>query len=281
MGRTSKRLHRKLKAAERTPRRGGHQRRDVAELPDVEELIEGGLDPTHAGYVLVQHIAVDFAEGVSQFPEMRKFAKIVTEAEDEYLPSGPPMSPLTKSFFSSWMLFDLRFEGVDTLATCLIDANDVVSVNPDQLDALHKMANSRMGVYEHLGTSGELIRLRELITGMEYVCYCTSGYQGKKGELWYVRLLPPLMPELASFHITFTTPYVLIANTKKEWNQFLQRSMRDIGESGKAAALHELLKYGPDVNYWNEFVFKGFHRHQHDAIFLAGIPDLEATLPHA
>ncbi len=26
---------------------------------------------------------------------------------------------------------------------------------------------------------------------------------------------------------------------------------------------------------------KGYHHHQSDAIFLAGIPDLKATLPHA
>ena len=46
-------------------------------------------------------------------------------------------------------------------------------------------------------------------------------------------------------------------------------------------ALYRLLKYGPEPNYWNEFVFKAYHHHQSDAIFLAGIPDLKATLPHA
>jgi hypothetical protein len=39
--------------------------------------------------------------------------------------------------------------------------------------------------------------------------------------------------------------------------------------------------YGPEPNYWNEFVFKAYHHHRPDAIFLAGIPDIEATLPHA
>ena len=45
--------------------------------------------------------------------------------------------------------------------------------------------------------------------------------------------------------------------------------------------LYRLLKYGPEPNYWNEFVFKAYHHHQAEAIFLAGIPDLKATLPHA
>jgi hypothetical protein len=49
----------------------------------------------------------------------------------------------------------------------------------------------------------------------------------------------------------------------------------------KSTALHHFLKHGPDPNFWNEFVFKAYHHHQHDAVFLAGIPDLKATLPHA
>ena len=56
------------------------------------------------------------------------------------------MSPLTGSYFTCWAFFGLQFDGADTLATCLIDANDVVCMTPDQLDALQKMADSRMGI---------------------------------------------------------------------------------------------------------------------------------------
>jgi len=45
--------------------------------------------------------------------------------------------------------------------------------------------------------------------------------------------------------------------------------------------LHRFLKRGQNPNFWNEFVFKAYHHHRSDAIFLAGIPDLKATLPHA
>ncbi len=98
-------------------------------------------------------------------------------------------------------------------------------MTPDQLDALQKMADSRMGIYEHVGVDGEHVRLRELITDEEIVCHSTSGYRGKKGELWYVRLLPPLLPEMANYHIVFTTPYVLTEATKGDWTQFLQRTL--------------------------------------------------------
>ena len=41
------------------------------------------------------------------------------------MPSGPPISPLTRSFFTAWAFYDLLIGASDTLGTCLIDANKV------------------------------------------------------------------------------------------------------------------------------------------------------------
>ena len=100
----------------------------------------------------------------------------------------------------------------------------MVCMNPDQLDALKKMAASRMGIYEHVGMDGSHVRLRELVTNDEFTCHSASGYRGRTGELWYVRLLPPLLPDLARYHVVFTTPYILTAG-KDDWLQFLQRRL--------------------------------------------------------
>lgn len=280
MGETSKRLHNKLKKKAAPLNLPTGKMRGRADMPSIEAWIKQGMDPVHAAYAFVQHISSAFAEGVSQLPEMKAYARIVGAAEEEYMPSGPPMSPLTASFFTTWAFYDLRFDGTDTLASCLIEANDVVCMNPDQLDALKKMANSRMGVYEQVGMDGLHVRLRELVTGDDYICHIASGYRGQTGELWYVRLLPPLVPDLARYHVAFTTPYILMAG-KADWTQFLQRSLMPCRSGDERHALHRLLKYGAEPNYWNEFVFKAYHHHQPDAIFLAGIPDLKATLPHA
>lgn len=276
---TSKKLHAKLSKGGLSDLPTGKMK-GRADMPSIEKFIKDGLDPVHAVYAFVQHITSYFAEGVSQFPEMKKYAKIVAKAEDDYLPSGPPMSPLTTSFFTTWALYDLRFDGTDTLASCLIDANDLVCMNPDQLDALKKLAASRMGIYEHVGMEGPYVRLRERTTDADYTCHNASGYRGRPGELWYVRLLPPLLPHLARYYIAFTTPYILMAS-KDDWLQFLKRGMSQSGFGTDKDGLHRFLKFGPDPTYWNEFVFKGYHNHTSDAIFLAGIPDLKATLPHA
>ncbi len=284
MGEISRRLHGKLKAmASDVPLPTSSKgRKPSPDTPDIAKLIAQGSDPVHATYVFIHHIASVFAENISRLPEMRAFTKEVETAEEQYLPSGPPMSPLTRSYFTSWAFFDHRIGNTkDTLAGCLIDANDVIWMNPDQLDALKKMNESRMGIYEHQGSQENYVRLRELITDRGSVCHVASGYRGKPGELWYVRLLPPLLPELATYHVAFTTPYVLVGATKKDWIDFLRRNTVGIKSSSEAEALHRLMKFGPRTNYWNEFVFRAYHHHQADAIYLSGIPDLKGTLPHA
>ena len=278
---TSKKLHTKLTKMAAPLKLPTGPQRGRGDMPSIEKFIKDGLDPVHAVYAFIQNITSLFSEGVSQLPEMKKFTKIIAKAEDEYMPSGPPMSPLTASFFTTWAFYDLRFDGTDTLASCLIEANDVVCMNPDQLDALKKMAASRMGIYEHVGMDGPHVRLRELVTDAEFICHNASGYRGRSGELWYVRLLPPLLPDLAHYHTAFTTPYILTEVSKEDWTQFLRRGLSQSGFGNDPLGLHRFLKYGPATNYWNEFVFKGYHHHQSDAIFLAGIPDLQATLPHA
>jgi len=286
MGDISKKLHRKLASkADNLPTKVP-KRRPGELLPggikDIEMLIKDGLDPVHAAYVYIQQISSHFAEGVSQLPEMKAYAKLAGDAEEEYMPSGPPMSPLTGSYFTCWAFYDLRFgKDGDTIGKCQIDANDIFLLNPDQLDVLKKMSESRMGIYEHIGFADGYVRLKELITGDEFLCLCPAGYRGRSGELWYVRRLPPLLPELATFHVLFTTPYILIESTKDDWLQFLKRTLLKAHGNNDHERLHQLLKFGFSTNYWNEFVFTAYHHHQTQAIFLAGIPDLKATLPHA
>jgi len=86
---------------------------------------------------------------------------------------------------------------------------------------------------------------------------------------------------LATFHVLFNTPYILIESTTDDWTQFLKRTLLKVEGKDEYDRLHQLLKFGLGTNYWNEFVFKAYNGHQSDAIFLAGIPDLKATLPHA
>jgi hypothetical protein len=249
---------------------------------DIEKLIKDGIDPLHAAYSSIQHTSSEFAERVLNFPEMRPFVRVAGDAEDEYMPSFPPMSPVTTSYFTCWQLYDLRCgKDEETIGGCQRECNDFVRLTRDQMGLLKSLCESRMGIYEHVGFNGNLVRLQELITGDEFSCLCPSGYRGTPRELWYVRRLPPLNPDQPETHLLFTTPYVLIGSTKDDWDQFLKRTMVKATGQTERGRLHQLLKYGLSNNYWNEFIFLAYHHYQERAIFLTGIPDLKATLPHA
>ena len=45
--------------------------------------------------------------------------------------------------------------------------------------------------------------------------------------------------------------------------------------------LAHFLKHGREPNQWNEFLFEAYANYQFDAIFLTGLPDVPASLPHA
>ena len=250
-------------------------------VKDVPSLVKEGHDPIHSVYVHVQNITSVFAENVSVLPELSAYYKIVEKAEDEYMPAGPPMSPLTRSYFTTWAFFDVRFgPDKETMGTCLLDLSDLLDMDPRIVEATREFQQSRMGVYEHLGSAGGRCRLNELITDREIVCYCTSGYAGRPGELWYVRACPPLWG-LADYWVTVTTPYILTGMTKADWVAYLNRAMLQVNAKDDEKKLHRLMKYGLSANHWNEYIFLAYHHHQHDAIFLAGIPDVKGSLPHA
>ena len=67
--------------------------------------------------------------------------------------------------------------------------------------------------------------------------------------------------------------------SQNEWSQFLRRALG--GSDHAAAGLHRLFQRGPRLTYGNEFVVQAYHHHQTEALFLAGIPNLRATLPRA
>ena len=248
---------------------------------DVQPLVKEGYDPLHSVYIALQNTTSVFAECISVLPELKSYYKTVGDAEEEYMPAGPPMSPLTRSFFTTWAFYDFRFgSDHESIGTCLLDFAEQLGIDPSMTEAIRQFQQSRMGIYEHCGTAGNRIQFEELVTGRKLIGICPSGYTGKHGELWYVRFCPPLA-DLGDYHVAVTTPYILTEATKTDWTAYLNRAMLNLEVKDKGQKLYELLKYGSWTHHWNEFVLKAFHHAQHEAIFLAGIPDVKGSLPHA
>ena len=107
-----------------------------------------------------------------------------------------------------------------------------------------------------------------------------SGYRGKSGELWYVRVLPPPMPG-GSEHVVFTMPYILLQPGIRDWQAYFRRTLPDAPRQARPDAYELHMKHGPTRAYWNDFVVEAYVNHRSDAIFLAGLPDVPESRPHS
>jgi len=191
------------------------------------------------------------------------------------------VSPITWSYFTTWAFFDFQFgKDKETLGSCILDVAKELKFSLDMVKVVGLFQDSRMGLYRHCGTDGHNVLLKEIVSDEEFSCHVGSRYSGEKGQLWFVRSLPPVQ-DFVDYSVIFTTPYVLIGASTKEWFAYVDRTLPKIGISEKREVLHQLMKFGLETNYWNEYVFLGYHHAQHDAIFLTGIPDIKESLPHA
>ncbi len=287
MGKISRKLANRFrksrKLAEQLRRQVMEEAAPIAkDVRSVQHLIEEeGHDPLNAAYVAAQNVTSFFAESVSTLDEFDAYYDIVSSAEDTYMPGGPPFSPLTVSYFTTWAMFDVRFgPDQETIGTCLLDVADLMGMDAFTLETVRLFHESRMGIYEHCGRVASQVRLRELITDDVFKCHVAAGSLGKKGDLWYVRRFPPL-GDLFNYHLVFTTPYVLTETSPSDWMAYLNKSILETGRIDRHATLHDVLKYGREPQFWSEFIFLGYHHHRPDAIFLAGLPDVKGSLPHA
>jgi len=200
------------------------------------------------------------------------------------MPSYPPMSPITTSFFAMWALFDVLFgQSSETIGTCIQRLAKEFSIPGWLMDAIDKMQQSRMGFYVHDGFDDRYVLLREIYTGEIKRCLSTSKYLGKKGELWLARLMAP-SNDLVTYHIAVTTPYVLIQTTEEMISSYLAREIAKLGNKRIPQGMDAytfIMKHGPTPNHWNEYIFCAYANYLSEAIFLKGIPDIKESLPHA
>jgi hypothetical protein len=261
-----------------------------AVIASEEELSR--LDPVHAVYVYALNKMDIFISQLASVPAVKKLVAIGVDAEREYMPEGPPMSPLTLSYFTCWSFFDLCIGAKkESFGTITIEVFKALKADPGLIGLFEKMQASRMGFYVHEGFSGRHVRLRELVTERSITATVPSGHKGQPGEIWLARIMPDPFEELPfGYSVVFTTPYVIWrlegsllypVGDRKGWLAFFDRTLGKTGKSDRIAAYEHLMKYGLNRHYWNEYIFEAYVNHVLEAIFLTGFPDLPLTRPHS
>jgi hypothetical protein len=269
----------------------GQIRADNLEKTIMSEKDLAEFDPLHGVYAYGQNRLSALIEQLSELPEMWKLAKAYGDAEETYLPSGPPMSPLTHSYFFCWGAFDLG-AGLkrESFATVAIDFCKFIKADPGLIRIFEKMQNSRMGFYIHEGYWEDKILFRELVTDNQIKAVVPSGYWGQPGQIWLARILPEPFEELHfDYSIVFITPYIILEQkdqqvifaTEENWLTFFERNLKKTGIKERKPAYEFFMKYGLERHYWNEYIFEAYVNHQPDMILLAGFPDIPLSRPHS
>ncbi len=254
-----------------------------------EEL--GKHDPLHAIYIYAQNKVSVLVEQLTDLSAVSKLTNILDQADDTYMPSFPPQSPITQSYFTCWGFFDL-FVGIkkETFGTIILDVLRTIKADPGLITIIECMQSSRMGIFVHKGHRDRYVILEELLTGDEYKVIVPSGYQGKKDEIWYARVMPEPFPELNyGYSVVFTTPYIIVgldgkigSSAKREdWESFFDRNLKTSDGKELTKEYESFMKNGKNKLFWNEYIFEGFVNYQENVIFLAGFPDIPLSMPHS
>ncbi len=271
----------------------------------ITEKEMAGLDPVHAVYVYAQNKMSVLFEQLCGLPELSKLVNAIADAREEYMPSYPPMSPLTTSYFTCWESFDLT-AGIkrESFGAVTIDICRALGVDKSLITIFELMQDSRMGFYVHEGVSGKRISLRELVTGRRIKAISPGGYLGEEGQIWYARVMPEPYPEIGYGHaVVFTTPYVTVEESgrgwfrkprdcsEKNWLEFFERNLSRTNIKDPILAYEFFMRHGlsrqqmnyrrPGQHYWNEYVFEGYLNHRDNMILLAGYPDIPLSRPHS
>ena len=240
-----------------------------------------GMHPARAAYVYAQNQVSVMSEQLTSLKEMAPLAELVSAAEELYRPGGPPVSPLTTSYFTCWAFFDACVGPAgETIGTTILEVGAASGMNAELLRLIRQMQESRMGIYEYEGTRGGLVILRDVVSSA--VCHAVAppSHRGERGELWYARVLPPPHPDGLE-HVVFTTPYLLLEPGLGEWQAYFRRTLPDGPKQARLDAYERHMKYGPARDYWNEFVLEGYVNYRPDFVYLRGLPDVPESRPHS
>ena len=236
-------------------------------------------DPSAHAYMAAVNTTTDFATQALEILELTPFNNQIFDIEEEYMPSYPPMSPVTKAFWANWVSLDAHdsFTGV-TMGGLFAQYLQHTGSFDYLQKAMKPLNDSFCSFYEVTEVNDQGVKLWDIAGRQEFQCWNGSGYPGCEGEVWYVRLLPPFSEE-AKRSVTMGTPYVFRDGDRRKWEQFFERQQRSLFVADQS--LRDYLKFGTSLGYWLEFVFQAFAGYTGNMILVTGVPDDPASLPHS
>lgn len=246
----------------------------------IEDLIEEA-EPSFSAYMHMTAFLIFIGTLISFHPALKKYNRKLAQLQKKYISDSFPLSSVTESYFIFWKLFDFKPEEYEgSMADLCLELSDVFGGYPPELEELiHKASSSRMGLYVHMGAENGIIKLREIVTNAVIDTTCSTDYQGVEGEIWFVRILPPVA---SAASIIVTTPYIICDATEEDWKCFFKRRKISEDHFDYEEKLHHFMKYGPKADYWLKYIDEAgeFEVLHYDCFDLSGLPGQHKPLNH-
>lgn len=255
--------------------------RDALATDDAEDIDASKLPPPLVPWMVAMKLMTDVAWPLLELKPLRKLAERIEESEERFMPGGPPRSPLTDSFHTSWLLADATI-GIkrETLATLAIDVGRSWKASVSLLDAWGALAASYPGMYIVRRNEGVDTELEDVWTGACYQARHGSELWGPPGVLWWTRLLPPQFP--GQPWVSLVSPYVFPEpDGAAQWRSYLARRLEGVAASQRSQAYRKLMKQGPDPRFgWFDYILDAYAGTSRNVVVLTGVPDRPESLPH-
>lgn len=214
-------------------------------------------------------------------PSLRKVRHKIDAAQEEYMPGGPPMSPLLDSTYVSWYMADLHIgPRKETLCSILCDLAPLLRLPDEIVEVARRFERTHLDIYRAENLPNGRVKLTRLLDGSSVNAELAEIVPTDNG-LWLARVLPPFDPAVNDDSVVWGAPYLLMSEGgEQEWLAFFERVAPGLAGEARAAALVQYFK-GGTPNHMLEYIVNGYYgQAPNSTVVLTGVPDRPETQPH-
>lgn len=267
-----------------------------------EPKLPNDVLPFFGHYLVVTRAAVQLL-GAPAFDALTRFHD---QIEDEYMPGGPPQSPVYDSFAMQFVLSAVP-QGIANETPYSVLARLLLrDPSRARLQSMaQSLADSRFDLYRVKGASSHTAEI-ESVRGGGTLSVGLTGPFLRIGDFGLMRVL-----QFDDRSFIADSPYLLNAS-EGDWRQYLARivaqqqgaasppapqkasklsskeqARRRQKDKARASRnepeeiIGRHLKFGPSPRYWFDYVMDAYAGERRGIVFLAGVPDRPELLPHS
>lgn len=253
-----------------------------------EEPLPKDVEPFFGHYFAVTRAAAELLGA----PGFVSLARLHDELEEEYMPGGPPQSPVYDSFAMQFVLSSVP-QGIGNETPYTVLAR-LLKADPSRArfrELAESLASSRLDLYRVRSARDHGAEL-EPVRGGEALSVRLTGPFLRKDDFGLMRVLT-----FDGTHYVSDSPYLLQAS-EADWKEHLARVVArkqpakenaKKPQKGKSKArkvdpeeiLARYFKLGLSERYWFEYIMDAYAGERRGIVYLAGVPDRPNLLPHS